>query len=97
MQVFARPVTAYADSKPAVPRIVPRAKITHRASILPAPTPRNHELKPPTLIENLMARKGTAGDEWPPNLRIEPFITRQTWAPVRKGLRSKLKKMLRED
>ncbi|KAJ6618311.1 hypothetical protein B0H10DRAFT_1734306, partial [Mycena sp. CBHHK59/15] len=77
-------------------RIVSRQKIAPRTSILPAPVPRNHELKPPTLIERLLAQKLAAGDEWPPNLRIEPFISRDTWAPVKKGLRSKLKRMLRE-
>ncbi|KAJ7261399.1 hypothetical protein B0H12DRAFT_967190, partial [Mycena haematopus] len=64
--------------------------------IIPAPVPRNHEIKPPTLLESLIAQKNAAGDEWPPNLRIEPFISRTEWDPVKKGLRSKLKKMLRE-
>ncbi|KAJ7470340.1 hypothetical protein FB451DRAFT_334158 [Mycena latifolia] len=97
MQVFPRLKTVQVDPQPAVQRIVPRGKIALRTSILPAPAPRNHEIKPPTLIENLMARKLTLGDEWPSNLRIEPFISRETWAPVKKGLRSKLKKMLREE
>ncbi|KAJ7286046.1 hypothetical protein C8J57DRAFT_986251, partial [Mycena rebaudengoi] len=66
-------------------------------SILPSPAPRNHEIKPPTLIETLIARKSAAGDKWPANLRIEPFISRADWAPVKKGVRSKLKKMLREE
>ncbi|KAJ7093175.1 hypothetical protein C8R44DRAFT_815762 [Mycena epipterygia] len=98
MQVFHRPTTVTeADPKPSIPRIVPREKIRLRTSILSAPLPRSHEIKPPTLIETLLARKLAAGDRWPPNLRIEPFISRATWAPVKKGIRSKLKKMLREE
>ncbi|KAJ7702374.1 hypothetical protein B0H17DRAFT_1044091 [Mycena rosella] len=97
MQIFARPTATQADPQSAIPRIVPREKLARRTSILPAPVPRNHEIKPPTLIETLMARKLALGDKWPPNLRIEPVISRETWAPVQKGLRSKLKKMLREE
>ncbi|KAJ7756836.1 hypothetical protein DFH07DRAFT_820124 [Mycena maculata] len=96
MQVFPR-TDVPADSKPSIPRLVSRKKIALQASILPAPVPRNHKIKPPTLSEGLLAEKLAAGDKWPPNLRIEPFITREKWAPVQKGLRSKLKRMLREE
>ncbi|KAJ7684715.1 hypothetical protein DFH06DRAFT_968028 [Mycena polygramma] len=95
MQVFSRTTTV--DRKPSIPRIVPRDKLASQATILPAPVPRNHEIKPPTLLETLLAQKLAAGDQWPANLRIEPFISRKTWAPVKKGLRSKLKRMLREE
>lgn len=95
MQVFPR--TAAVERKPAIPRLVPREKLLPEASILPGPVPRNHEIKPPTLIETLIAEKNATGDKWPPNLRIEPFISRTEWAPVKKGLRSKLKRMLREE
>ncbi|KAF8184951.1 hypothetical protein K438DRAFT_1837156 [Mycena galopus ATCC 62051] len=95
MQVFPRATTA--ARQPSVPRIVPLGKIARSASIIPAPVPRNHELKPPTLIQTLLAQKSAAGGDWPPNLRIEPFISRTDWAPVKKGLRSKLKRMLREE
>ncbi|KAJ7197218.1 hypothetical protein GGX14DRAFT_375178 [Mycena pura] len=78
------------------PRIVPRENIKRGTSILPAPAPRSHETKPPTLLETLIAKKQVAGDDWPPNLRVEPFISRDTWAPVKKGTRSKLKRMLKE-
>ncbi|KAJ7090228.1 hypothetical protein B0H15DRAFT_778957 [Mycena belliarum] len=97
MQVFIRPTAVQADTPLSLQRIVPRRKITLKSSILPAPAPRNHLFKPPTLLETLMAEKLTLGDSWPPNLRIEPFISRETWAPVKKGLRSKLKRMLREE
>ncbi|KAJ7445771.1 hypothetical protein B0H11DRAFT_1746673 [Mycena galericulata] len=97
MQVFSRATNIQAERTLSIPRLVPRRKIALQTSILPAPVPRNHEIKPPTLIESLLAEKLTAGDKWPPNLRIEPFITRETWAPVKKGLRSKLKRMLREE
>ncbi|KAK7023896.1 hypothetical protein R3P38DRAFT_1078396 [Favolaschia claudopus] len=93
MQVF----TSASTPKPTQPRIIPRGKIALNASIVPAAIPRNHETKPPTLIQTLIAQKDAAGDEWPSNLRIEPFISRAEWAPVKKGLRSKLKKMLREE
>ncbi|KAJ6500439.1 hypothetical protein C8R45DRAFT_68908 [Mycena sanguinolenta] len=95
MQVFPRVPTAV--RQPSIPRIVPLRKIARNTSILPAPVPRNHEIKPPTLIESLLAQKSAAGDEWPANLRIEPFISRAEWDPVKKGLRSKLKRMLREE
>ncbi|KAJ6547125.1 hypothetical protein B0H19DRAFT_1164113 [Mycena capillaripes] len=95
MQVFPRTTTV--ERQLPIPRIVPREKIASKASILPAAVPRNHEIKPPTMIETLLAQKAAAGDEWPPNLRIEPFISRTEWAPVKKGLRSKLKRMLREE
>ncbi|KAJ6606559.1 hypothetical protein DFH09DRAFT_1120602 [Mycena vulgaris] len=97
MQVFPRRTPVQPETPSSIPRIVPREKIALRTSILPAPAPRSHEIKPPTLIEGLLARKLALGDSWPPNLRIEPFISRDTWAPVKKGLRSKLKKMLREE
>jgi hypothetical protein len=95
VQVFPR--AAAVARKSAVPRFVPLRKIAPDASILPAAAPRNHELRPPTLIQTLVARKDAAGDGWPPNLRIEPVISRTDWAPVKKGLRSKLKRMLREE
>ncbi|KAJ7632233.1 hypothetical protein FB45DRAFT_911880 [Roridomyces roridus] len=95
LQVFSS--TSNVDLTPAIPRLIPRRNVAPRTSILPAPTPRNHQIKPPTLIETLIAQKSAAGDRWPPNLRVEPFITRETWEPVRKGLRSKLKRMLREE
>ncbi|KAJ7043252.1 hypothetical protein C8F04DRAFT_35490 [Mycena alexandri] len=95
LQVFSQPPSA--DRILSLPRFVSRAKVEERTSILPAPVPRNHEIKPPTLIEMLAARKLAAGAQWPPNIRIEPVISRATWAPVRKGIRSKLKKMLREE
>ncbi|KAJ7184208.1 hypothetical protein C8R46DRAFT_1063280 [Mycena filopes] len=95
MQVFSTPPAEQRILS--LPRFVSRKKIEERTSILPAPAPRSHEIKPPTLIETLAARKLAAGDRWPPNIRIEPVISRATWEPVRKGIRSKLKKMLREE
>ncbi|KAJ7074319.1 hypothetical protein C8F01DRAFT_1100110 [Mycena amicta] len=92
VQVFHR---AQLLSTPTTPRILPRAKILN-TSIHPAPAPRSPDSKPPTLLETLVSRQKAAPEEWPPNLRIEPVISRKTWDPVKKGIRSKLKKMLKE-
>ncbi|KAF7322688.1 hypothetical protein HMN09_00047600 [Mycena chlorophos] len=79
------------------PRVLRRANIlANGGSILPAPVPQAVDAKPPTLLETLMAKQRAAPESWPPNLRIEPTISRATWAPVKKGVRSKLKRMLKE-
>ncbi|KAF7295263.1 hypothetical protein MIND_01065400 [Mycena indigotica] len=79
-----------------LPRIIPRDKVADGTAILSAPAPKSQHFKPPSLLETLLARQKNAPEDWPPNLRIEPVISRQTWEPVKMGIRSKLKRMLRE-
>ena len=52
--------------------------------------------KPPSLLEVLLKRKKEAGASYPPNIRIEPVMSRQTFAGVAKEVRASLRATLRE-
>lgn len=71
-------------------RVLPRSAVPKYTTILP-PTP---PAPPPSLVQTLVARQEAAGDNWPPNLRIETFEdSREDWVGVKKEIRTKLKKM----
>ncbi|KAF7311614.1 hypothetical protein MKEN_01064500 [Mycena kentingensis (nom. inval.)] len=83
-------------SKTQLPFVLAR-KTTDPELIISAPEPRQPDAKPPTLLRLLMdAQNDAAPGQWPPNLRIEPVVTRADWEPVKKGVRSKLKRLLKE-
>jgi hypothetical protein len=43
-----------------------------------------------------MERQQTMGSKWPTNLRIEPVVTKETFARVKADYRKDMKRMLRE-
>ncbi|KII88938.1 hypothetical protein PLICRDRAFT_590673 [Plicaturopsis crispa FD-325 SS-3] len=85
---------------PRLVRIVPRsvAKAAN-AHITPHPAIKNRsgsEL-PPTVHEVLMRQRAEMGEAWPANVRIEPILTKKTFARVRPELRSDLKSIAKRE
>jgi hypothetical protein len=81
-------------------RVLPRSAIT-----LPEhghPPPRIYEELPkdsrksPSLLEILLKEKEAAGPNYPPNIRIEPVVSRKTFAGVKRDLVTPMKAILRE-
>ena len=63
--------------------------------IIPEPIPQTKEKKV-ILVDELTKLQGSMGPSWPPNLRIEPVITKETLARVRSEHRTELKVLLKE-
>lgn len=63
--------------------------------IIPEPIPQTKEKKV-VLVDELAKLQGSMGSSWPPNLRIEPVVTKQTLARVRSEHRTELKALLKE-
>jgi hypothetical protein len=84
---------------PLLVRIVPRSSITpsngRKVEIIPEPAPQQPEKKD-TLISALMKQREAMGDSWPPNLRIEPVVTKKTFERVHADYRTELKALLKE-
>ena len=60
------------------------------------PEPGRSDVKPPTLIDILMKRKEELGADYPPNIRIEPVLAKETFKGVPPEAREELKELLRE-
>jgi len=52
--------------------------------------------KQPSLLEILLKEKEAAGPNYPPNIRIEPVVSKKTFAGVKPEFVSPLKTILRE-
>lgn len=85
--------------RPSIPRlmrIVPKSSLTsQKAKIIPE-LPSYADAKKTPLIEVLLKRKDQAGDNWPPNLRIERPLRRETFKRVHHDARVDLKELLTE-
>jgi hypothetical protein len=85
--------------RPSLPlfiRIIPRNALKgSQSQIVPEFIPQTQEKKV-ILIDELMKLKDSMGSSWPPNLRIEPLVTKQTFARVRGEYRTELKALLKE-
>ncbi|KAH9998129.1 hypothetical protein BJV74DRAFT_767952 [Russula compacta] len=89
--------------RPSLPRLV---RILPRSAIAPPkhghPLPRVYEelskdsQKQPSLIEILLKEKEAAGPDYPPNIRIEPVVSRKTFAGISRELVVPMKVALRE-
>ncbi|KAA1474846.1 hypothetical protein DENSPDRAFT_841493 [Dentipellis sp. KUC8613] len=49
-----------------------------------------------TLLEVLQKRRDDAGADYPPNIRIEPMVSKQTFSGVKPDAREPLRNVLRE-
>jgi hypothetical protein len=80
-------------------RIIPRNSIKpiqgRNIEIVPEPIPQRLEEKF-SLIDALMKQKDAMGSAWPPNLRIEPVVTKKTFERVHADYRTELKALLKE-
>lgn len=89
--------------RPSLPRLV---RLLPRSAIaLPEhghPSPRIYEEPPkgsrtqPSLLEILLKEKEAAGPNYPPNIRIEPVVSKKTFAGVKREFVGPLKAILRE-
>ncbi|KAK0240458.1 hypothetical protein EDD85DRAFT_489417 [Armillaria nabsnona] len=77
-------------------RLVPRSSVQLTQKVVPSAAERPPEVKPPTLLDNLLERKEKAGDNWPSNIRIETPISKAALKDVQSGVRTQLKKLLKE-
>ena len=86
--------------RPTIPRLVrviPRSKVAteYAASVQHLPRPARF-VKEPTLIEMLLKRKEEMGATYPPNIRIEPVLSKETFEGVPAETREELKELLKE-
>jgi len=89
--------------RPSLPRLV---RLLPRSAIaLPEhshPVPRIYEELPkesrrqPSLLEILLKEKEVAGPNYPPNIRIEPVVSKKIFAGVKREFVAPLKAILRE-
>ncbi|KAK0210453.1 hypothetical protein DFS33DRAFT_1293251 [Desarmillaria ectypa] len=77
-------------------RLVPRSSVQLTQRVVPSSAERPPEVKPPTVLDILLERKEKAGDNWPSNIRIEPPVTKTALKDVQSGVRTQLKKLLKE-
>ncbi|KAJ3481556.1 hypothetical protein NLI96_g7584 [Meripilus lineatus] len=90
--------------RPTIPRllrIIPRSQLkTESPSTKPIrplpPPPTRSDVKRPTLIQVLQQRQKEAGDNFPPNLRIEAELTKRSFKGVPAEIREELKEVVRE-
>jgi len=81
-------------SAPSFLRLVKRSELPKAKSVvLPAPALPAVQVKPPTLQEVLLQRQELAGESWPLNLRIEPFLSKAVFRGVSRTVRSRLKRI----
>jgi len=89
--------------RPSIPRLVrvlPRSAVAVREH--GHPLPRVYEELPkesrkqPTLLEILLKEKEAAGANYPPNIRIEPLMSKKTFAGVKREFVAPLKAISRE-
>jgi hypothetical protein len=89
--------------RPSLARLV---RILPRSAVAPPehghPPPRIYEELPkefrksPSLLEILLKEKEDAGPNYPPNIRIEPVVSRKTFAGIKRDLVAPMKAILRE-
>jgi len=87
-------------SLPRFVRILPRSAIAPREHSHPPPRiydelPKESR-KQPTLLEVLLKEKEAAGPNYPLNIRIEPVVSKKTFAGAKRELIPTLKGILRE-
>lgn len=86
--------------RPSIPRlirIVPRSKIVApEAQVRIVQEPPRELVQRTTLYEILLKRKKDAGDSYPPNIRLEPPLTKEMFAEVKPWKVKPLKDMVRE-
>jgi hypothetical protein len=87
-------------SLPRLVRILPRSAIARPENGHP-PLRIYEELpkgsrKQPSLLEILLKEKEAAGPNYPPNIRIEPVASKNTFAGVKRDLVAEMKAILRE-
>ncbi len=82
-------------SIPSFIRLLPRSAIP-KAAVIERPKP-EIRVEGPSLIRELVARQEAAGDNWPPNLRIETFEDKKPdWVGVKGSVRQALKKWIKD-
>ncbi|KAG1835726.1 hypothetical protein EV424DRAFT_21505 [Suillus variegatus] len=78
-------------------RVVPRIAIKPGSKVLPPPlTNQNERAFKEPLLRIMARRQQEAGDIWPPNLRIEPHVTKTAIGKAPKEMRVQLKRLLKE-
>lgn len=87
-------------SLPRLVRILPRSAIArpehgHPPLRIYEELPKDAR-KEPTLIEILLKEKEVAGSNYPPNIRIEPVVSKKTFAGVKRDFVPQMKAILRE-
>ncbi len=97
--------TSHLTMRPSLPRLV---RILPRSAIaIPLPEhghtpPRIYEELPkesrkqPSFLESLLKEKEAADPNFPPNIRIEPVVSKKTFGAVKRDLVAPLKAILRE-
>lgn len=76
--------------------LIPRELLKKNTNVIPPLKPNFPELQP-TVHDILLERKAKAGDEWPKNMRIEPFLTRDAFSKVRKKYIGPLKEFVERE
>ena len=77
-------------------RLIPRSSVQLTQKVVPSPAERHPEIRPPTLLDILLEQKEKAGNNWPSNIRIETPIPKTVLKDVQSGVRTQLKKLLKE-
>ena len=97
--------TSHLTMRPSLPRLV---RVLPRSAIaIPLPEhghtpPRIYEELPkesrkqPSFLEFLLKEKEAAGPNFPPNIRIEPVVSKKTFGAVKRDFVAPLKAILRE-
>ncbi|KAF8323508.1 uncharacterized protein EI90DRAFT_3076875 [Cantharellus anzutake] len=76
-------------------RVLPRSSVP-KAAVIERPKS-EIRIEGPSLIRELVARQEAAGENWPPNLRIETFEDKKPdWVGVKGRVRQALKKWIKE-
>ena len=87
-------------SLPRLVRILPRSAIPLPEHGRPPrriyEEPPKDARKEPTLLEMLLKEKEAAGSNYPPNVRIEPVVSKKTFVGVKRDLVPQMKAILRE-
>lgn len=78
-------------------RVIPRSQLRPEdLRTVPISQPVRSDEVRPTLIELLQKRKADAGSDYPPNIRIEPTLTKKTFSGMKKEHIVELKALLKE-
>lgn len=78
-------------------RVVQKTSLGPGSKVLPQPLTNQEErsFKEP-LLKIMARRQKEAADVWPPNLRIEPHVTKRAIGQAPEEMRVQLKRLLRE-
>ncbi|KAF5316041.1 hypothetical protein D9619_006359 [Psilocybe cf. subviscida] len=78
-------------------RVVPRSTlVVPDTKIYNRPKPQSEERKQATLIDNIIAQREAAGENWPQNIRLEPQLKKDDFKAVMPKIRTELKKLMKE-